>query len=654
VQRLVIFLLIASAWVPRDAAAQTLPPERGRDVPPRALTWTVPGLPDVDIWTVPGPAAAYSLSARTVPRTLTADNVRAFFDAAFAIQRREHALVGEVVSVVHRGDVLFTGGYGWADLEARVPADPERSLFRIASITKPFVWTAVMQLVEQGVLDLDAEIDRYLDFTIPRAYDEPIRLWHLLTHTAGFEETARGWGSRGPEDVGDLGEALEALLPARVRPPGRHAAYSNYGAALAGYIVERVSAQRWVEYTEDHILRPLGMTSTTARTEMPVELRRRHAKGYAYADGMLQPTPYRYLRLGPAGHMSSTARDMASFMLAHLNHGRLGDARILRESTSKRMQSPLFAPYPELPPLLHGFYRSDRNDRVVFGHGGDANQFHSAMLMLPEAELGVFVSFNSDPGALARNVLVAAFLDHFFPTRSPPSERADVDLSDYAGEYVPLRSAYSTFERVRSLFRGLSIHVDGDELVLGNGARLVPTAPDRFEARSGGAPIVFERDDRGAISHMLAGSPLATYGRERGPDAPRNARLLLLTAFSVAVAAVVGWGYRVFRPIPVSRRLPSPHVRVAWVHALLLGGCLLLLPTAIGGIAYGLSPFTRTVLIVFNANLVFGLLTTAFAARQWMTGAGSLGCRCRYAIVALASLVNLWFAWAFNLLGAVL
>jgi hypothetical protein len=276
------------------------------------------------------------------------------------------------------------------------------------------------------------------------------------------------------------------------------------------------------------------------------------------------------------------------------------------------------------------------------------------MLMLPEAELGVFVSFNSDPGALARNVLVAAFLDHFFPTRSPPSERADVDLSDYAGEYVPLRSAYSTFERIRSLFRGLSIHVDGDELVLGNGARLVPTAPDRFEARSGGAPIVFERDDRGAISHMLAGSPLATYGRERGPDAPRNARLLLLTAFSVAVMAVVGWGYRVFRPIPVSRRLPSPHVRVAWVHALLLGGCLLLLPTAIGGIAYGLSPFTRTVLIVFNANLVFGLLTTAFAARQWMTGAGSLGCRCRYAIMALASLVNLWFAWAFNLLGAVL
>ncbi|MDH3272532.1 MAG: beta-lactamase family protein, partial [Gemmatimonadota bacterium] len=277
--------------------------------------------------------------------TISSETVAAFFDAAFDLQRLEHPMVGAVVSVVHDGEVIFQSGYGWADLSGRVPADPEVSLFRIASITKAFVWTGIMQLVERGEIDLDADVNRYLDFRIPDSYEEPIRIRHLLTHTAGFEETWTGWGARNAEDVETLGPSLARLLPARVRPPGEHAAYSNYGAALAGYIIERVSGRPWAEYTETEILLPLGMQSTNVRVRMDSDLRRRHARGYVWRDGRFEATDFGYMHLTPAGLMSSTAADMAKFMLAHLNKGALGDARILREETADRMHSPLFAPY---------------------------------------------------------------------------------------------------------------------------------------------------------------------------------------------------------------------------------------------------------------------------------------------------------------------
>ena len=652
VRRLGRIVLLASLGPAVSLSAQTVPLDSG-PIPAISFDASRPG---------------YRLPVTSLPTDLSGSNVRLFFDSAFRTQRREHALAGEVVAVVHAGRVLFTGGYGWADLQRRVPADPERTLFRLASITKPFVWTAIMQLVEEGRLDLDAEVEEYIDFAIPDTFDEPIRVWHLLTHTAGFEETWLGWGARGPGDVDELGAALETLLPARVRPVGVHAAYSNYGAALAGYVVQRVSGRTWARYTEDHILAPLGMTSTNARTVLAPELRARHAMGYALVDGALAPTPYRWLQLAPAGHMSSTARDMAVFMLAHLGGGAVGDRRILDDRTARRMHAPLFDPYPELPPLLHGFYRSDRNGRVVFGHGGDLNGFHGRMVLLPEEDFGLFVAVNSDPGAAAVQILVAEFLDHFFgadpervsdlegtgdePVTATAGFRPDRDaLRAYVGEYVPLRNAFTTFESLRRLFGpSLVLRLEGDLLHAGSTA-LVPVAPDRFRTPDGRSAVVFERDD-GRVTHALVGSPLGTYQRTRGLGAPRRARLVLLLTQWIAWGAFLGWAYRLARPAPESRRLPSPHVRVAWANAALIATSLALLPGALSGLTLGLSLAGRGVLALIQLSAGLSVMTIAFSVQQWIRGAATAGVRVRYALMALASLAQLWLATSFHLLGA--
>lgn len=595
-------------------------------------------------------------TAHPVPE-LSAERVAAFFDAAFDVQRQDHGIVGAVVSVVHDGDVLFERGYGWADLQDRVPVDPERTLFRIASISKTFVWTALMQLVEDGRVDLDADVNRYLDFSVPEAFGEPVRVWHLMTHTAGFEEGWVGWAARGPDDVRPLGEALADLMPARVWPPGRYAAYSNYGAALAGYIVQRVAGRPWHEVVEDRILEPLAMTSTNTRTELPPELKERLARGYVLSDGDFVPTPYSYMHLEPAGNMSSTAPDMARFMLAHLNGGMLDGERILEERTARLMHSPRFQPHPDLPPLLHGFYRSDRNGLAAFGHGGDVNQFHSQMRLLPEVGVGVFVSFNSDPGARARSSLVDAFIDHFFGGEHLPGapDPADVDLREYHGTYVPLRGNFTTLERLRSVFRGGGVGLsvgEGGELRLGKGMRLVPTGPDRFTVRYGELPVVFQRNGDGEVTHMLAGSPLSSFERVDGLEDPGLVRLLFLATLLACLVAVVGWAYGAARPSGLEDGLPDHQILLGWVHAAATVVLLASLPAMIGGhLAYGMTPAFRALLLALNANLGLGVLVLGFTVDQWLRGRGTLSGRLGYSVVALAAVFNAWLVASFGLLG---
>ncbi|NIU59138.1 MAG: serine hydrolase, partial [Phycisphaerae bacterium] len=162
-------------------------------------------------------------------------------------------------SVVKDGELFFAKGYGYADLEKDIPVDPEQTIFSIGSVGKTFTWTAVMQLVEQGKLDLDADVNTYLDFRIPDTYPQPIAIKHLLTHTSGFEEVWIGSVVLDASDQVPPREWLISHMAARMRPPGDCAAYSNFNAMLAGYIVSRVSGQPYEQYIQEHILDPLGM-----------------------------------------------------------------------------------------------------------------------------------------------------------------------------------------------------------------------------------------------------------------------------------------------------------------------------------------------------------------------------------------------------------
>src|SRR5690625_1500625 len=253
----------------------------------------------------PSPATDSITSAPAMTRA----DLAAFFDGLVPFAMHRSDIAGGVVVVVRDDKVLFASGYGYANVAAQTPVSPKTTLFRVGSISKLFTWTAVMQLVEKGKLDLDRDINDYLDFTIPPRYGKPITLRNLMTHTPGFEDTAKGLMPATAADV-DLARYLKSHIPARIFPPGEIVAYSNYGAGLAGYIVQRVSGEPFADYIAQHILQPLGMAHSTFAQPLPPAFASMLSAGYKRASSGV-PQPFELVDPAPAGALSSSAMDMA-------------------------------------------------------------------------------------------------------------------------------------------------------------------------------------------------------------------------------------------------------------------------------------------------------------------------------------------------------
>ena len=280
-----------------------------------------------------------------------------------------------------------------------------------------------MQLVEQGKLDLDRDVNDYLDFKIPPKFGKPITLRELMTHTGGFTETMKGSGTRHTSDLKPLGEYLKAHIPARIFPPGKMPAYSNYGCALAGYIVERVSGEPYETYIDRHIFQPLGMERSTFRQPVPASMQSDLATGYK-PDGK---TPWYFEPINPvpAGALSSTVADMAKFMIAHLQDGRLGSQEILKPETAELMHNSSFKVLAPLTGMSLGFMELDRNGHQILGHSGATAVFRTQLFIFPKDGVGVFMARNSPgmgQGEDMDDLLVKRFTDRYFPAPPLPTE----------------------------------------------------------------------------------------------------------------------------------------------------------------------------------------------------------------------------------------
>ncbi|MFL6587525.1 MAG: serine hydrolase domain-containing protein [Luteimonas sp.] len=371
------------------------------------------------------PAALPDTRATAVDATprLTAEDATTWLDAVMPFAIAQGDVAGAVVTVVKDGRILVRRGYGFADVAARTPVDPDRTLFRMASVSKVLTWTAVMQLVEAGTLDLDADINRYLDFRVPER-GAPITLRQLMTHTAGFEANIKHmWTTEVVAAAGgiELGPYLRRWVPGQIFAPGTVPAYSNYGTSLAGYIVERVSGQPFADYVAQHIFAPLQMRHSSFLQPLPPALRAQVSKGYALGSGA--PRDFEVTPSAPAGGLSATGSDMARFMIAHLAGAGGRDSAILKASTSAQMMTPQTRFAPPLHTMALGFYEIDVNGQRVMSHAGDTFSFHSQLFLFRDHDVGVFVSLNSAgvdgvTGPIRRELL-ERFAARYFPAATP-------------------------------------------------------------------------------------------------------------------------------------------------------------------------------------------------------------------------------------------
>jgi CubicO group peptidase (beta-lactamase class C family) len=598
--------------------------------------------------------------------------LEAFLDRLFAEHMREHHIAGAAVSVVKDGELFFAKGYGYADLDAGTPVDPERTGFNVASVSKLFAWTAVMQLVEQGVLDLDADVDTYLDFEIPDTYEQPITLAHLLTHTSGFEYSAIDDLVRDVDDLVPARDWLVSHIPARVRPPGQVAGYSNYNTNLAGYMVARVSGMPYDQYVRQEILDPLGMAYTSIESIAPPELEPYRSVGYTYEDGAFQAFPKYWAQpaILPAAGLAPSATDMARFMIAYLQDGRYGQARILQAETVQRMRGTLFTPDPRIPGNAHGFFDFSDSGVWTIGHDGGAPDMNSQLLLLPDWNLGLFVAYNSEgSGGLTTQHLgfQRAFYDHYFPAPQvaplePPTDFAR-RAGRFTGSYRNTRSGYSTLEKVSGLFSEPKIVDPGDGTLLLTAPwgewRFVEVEPLYFRQVDGEFTLVFHEDDRGRITYMSAGFiPQFAFEKLNWYEtAGLNMILAGVCALFFLSALVVALIRLVRRRRRGSDRVSSARgARAAdWiVVGISLLNLLFVMGTVLWGNphpVFGVSLIYRLVLAlpVLAAVLTVGALATTVLA--WKDVFWGLAGRVHYTLVMVAAVAFVWFLNYWNLLG---
>jgi CubicO group peptidase (beta-lactamase class C family) len=396
-------------------------------------------------------ASASDVTSTAQPHALVREDVEALLDGylPYALQRADVA--GAVIVVVKDGQVLLQKGYGYADQAEHQLVDPQNTLFRAGSISKLFTWTAVMQLVEQKRIDLDRDIAGYIDFKIPPFHGKPITMRNLMTHTAGFQDSLKDLVS-GKSSAPELGDFLKKQVPDRIFLPGQVTSYSNYGAALAGYIVERVSGQSFYDYIEQHIFKPLDMQQTTFRQPVPAALAPKMSQGYiAATDG---PKPFEMFGPSPAGGIGTTGSDMAKFMIVHLQNGEYAGNHILESTTALLMHESAFTTVsPALNRMALGFIQSNHNGHRIIGHDGDTRLFHSSLLLFLDDNVGLFVSLNSagrqSDTFEIRSALFTAFVDRYFPAlahrdeRPLPDSRAHAELM--VGPYEGSRREETTF-----------------------------------------------------------------------------------------------------------------------------------------------------------------------------------------------------------------
>lgn len=609
------------------------------------------------------------------PAELTPQDVTAFLDGFLPLQMQRDDVAGATISIAQDGQILLQKGYGYADWKKKTPVDPVKTTFRLASISKLFAYTAMMQQVELGRLNLDADIQQYLDFPIKPGGagigSASITLRHLATHSAGFEEVIHDIGS---DKSGKLPVGLRDMLirdqPHRFAAPGKALAYSNYGISLIGYIVQRVSGEEYTSYIQRHIFTPLGMTHSSFVQPLPAG----YERSLGYKVTSKDDTGFESF-FTPAGGLSSSAADMNLFGQMLLGQGTYNGVTILQPSSVQTLLTPQVVPSPYTNPWDLGFYSWRRNGLTFTGHGGDLIAFHSEFWIESTRKLVFLISYNSANSAGdAREELFRAFVDRYLPGAPAPHpayvKMTREELTPYTGFYLSSRRNDSTKTRffLGSDPREVLATKDG-ELTISTAKdfrkqllKFHPIGNDNFYEETSQNALHFERDASGNISGI------ASPGHaDRAPFYIRPAVLyslivfMLGTALCVAIAPLV----RLFRRIFLRRRerlAPQPGTR--WVTFAMQMACVGILAVVaqslimIAGAAditnfYQVGHLDRSFIVqnvltvLAFVLIVFGWISAAFAVRKPLR----IITRVKFALVSLAGVAFVWFALTFHFIG---
>lgn len=600
------------------------------------------------------------------PGIIDPDDLSTWLDGFMPYALAQGDIAGAIVTVVADGEILLSRGYGYADVETRTPIDPDTTLFRPGSISKLVTWTAVMQLVEDGLIDLDADINTYLDFEVT-GVERPITMRHLLTHTPGWGEQVRALIMDDASQLPPLGDYARDNIPAAVYPAGEMPAYSNYGTALAGHVVAQVSGMSFDDYVDANIFAPLGMEYSSMRQPLPEDLQGLMSSGYMRASDR-EGRPFEIVTPAPAGSMSAPGNDMARFMIAHLNQGE----GLLSPETAEQMHTTADRKLDGVNAMLLGFYEQNRNGHRIIGHGGDTTLFHSNMHLYLDHGVGLYISMNSSgqggsPGRI-RQSLFEGFTDRYFPAEPaedlPTLDTAAEHGAMLVGNYVISRRAHRNFVAATALLGQPSVTMNADNEISLSILTDAAGTPRRFREvepfiwqEVGGVERLSARIGEDGEVEMFSGaffSPFMMFvpvewwrnGAVLMPLAGFAGAALLLTVLLWPVRAIVRW--RFGRRFELEGRQAMAY-RLSNIGALAtlahLGGWLFL-------ITYMMAELNRLdgrldgmiiLMQLLSVLPIAGLLIALWNAFVVWTGKASWFAKLWSLVLVASTLVMIWF-----------
>jgi len=606
----------------------------------------------------------FALTLRPTYATLNnIEELPTFVDAFAEAQMDGHNIPGIMVSIVSDGKIIYAKGYGYANLDTREKMDANHHLVPIASTSKLFVATAVMQQVDAGKLDLDADINQYLDgWELKNPYGGPVTLRHLLTHTAGFEDKHFLVAYTKELDTRPREEQLSTTAPKFIYAPGKYSSYSNYGIALAGMIAAKQSGMSYEDYIQKNIFDPLGMTSTTTYQPIPPALKERLAEGYI-TKGDIYTTylsGYFNTRTAPAGRVQTTANDISIFMNMLLNRGEYNGVRIVSAESVDEMTKIQFSPHAELPGMGLAFYEKGIPGARGIGHGGDGLTHHTDLTIFPEENTGLFVAYMSNKGADVRNELLRAFTKKFVAQtdiefkakESVPYEYFD----DIIGQYRWLRVNFTTIEKLAQFEVKMMVKPFGENMIsFGSnlGQRVFAHVGDGvFESPFDGQRIVFEKSEEGPMIAKLGGYAFMTaYNLEENETQEHfmSSAQLLTIIFAAGVLAFI-------ISIVISPTLRQNGLVYASLILALSGGIFFPGAMMIMG-AYGLDLYIAVPTIGYvwlaipYAGMLIAAITIYFLVKSFTKGESPLWLNISSIIMLLSYGYFVYFLNFWNLLG---
>ena len=634
----------------------------------------------------------HPVSARAIIQDGPSDPVEmeAFFDSYLANQMDTYHIPGVVISVVKDGKVFFSKGYGYADIEKQIPFT-ENSLLTTASLGKLFTAVGVLQLNQKGMLDLQSDIRPYFkDFKLNTHFDDPLTFANLLTHTDGFETRMIGVATINAEELKPLGELLATYKPNQILPAGKFMTYGDYAANLAGYLTQEISGVPFEEYMAENILAPLGMTHSTFDQHLSASMRDSLATAYTFENETYQTKPLFFIHYAPSGGLRTTAADMNYFMLALLNNGEYQNRRILSAESVQSMFTQQFSPQAGMPGITYGLFEDFKNGQRALLRDGDGVGTRTRMILLPQQNTGIFISYNAGDGNLRLN-LIGDYLDHYYPA----SKTTPIGMEGYlkrakmfAGTFRPLQADISTFTKSMYFFSQLveiransagtitiqSTGMGDHSSVMGGfegATQWIEVSPLHFERIDGNGVVAFVVDENGSIIQMISGQgyhstfkKLAWYeSKDFQVSSIAIAALILLTfGLVIFIFKPAAWFIRKLRQQISLPRSKMELAALIWsglvtqwlaMSVFRVIGVLYAINSIEGlpNFVWGISPEITNALNMVYLPVIFSLSLPIIASIAWRTHWWKTSIRILYTLSALAALVVIGWAQYWNLIG---